>query len=95
MGTTGDQDVIQAFFSDGANPAFAEGIGIRRLKRGMDNVDTFRLKDGIKALLNLVSLSWIKKHKDLSLPGNSQTNCLACWDTQNPLRLDVIPAMWT
>ena len=50
MGTTGDQDVIQAFFSDGANPAFGEGIGIRRLKRGMDNVDTFRLKDSIKSL---------------------------------------------
>jgi len=78
MGTTGDQDVIQAFFSDSANPAFGEGIGIRRLKRGMDNVDTFRLKDSIKSLAEFGIVVVDQEKKELSLPGNSQTNCLAC-----------------
>ena len=50
MRSIDDQDVIQAFFSDTANPPFSDSVCIWCLKRGVDDVDAFRLKDGIEGL---------------------------------------------
>src|SRR4051794_26861141 len=41
--------VIQAFLTDGTNPAFSEGIGVRRLRRGEHNLDTFGAENSIES----------------------------------------------
>ena len=43
-----DQKVIQTFFPNRADPAFSKGIGNRGLVGCEQDVNTLRLKDGIK-----------------------------------------------
>ena len=45
-----DQNMVQAFFSNGTNPSFSEGTCVVRLEGGVDDVETFRLENGIESL---------------------------------------------
>jgi hypothetical protein len=45
-----DENRIQAFFPDSANPPFGVSICIGSLKRSVNNIDAFGLEDGIKGL---------------------------------------------
>ena len=63
MSSIDNQDMIQAFFSDGAYPAFCKGIGIRSTIRGVDDINVLGEKTVSNIAENLVSLSWIRKRK--------------------------------
>ena len=43
-----DDELVQALFSHGSNPAFSKGIGIWRLNRGVDHSDMLRAEDCVK-----------------------------------------------
>jgi hypothetical protein len=43
-----DENMIQAFFPDSANPPFGVSICIGSLKRSVNDIDAFGLEDGIK-----------------------------------------------
>ena len=73
-----DENRIQAFFPDSANPPFGVSICIGSLKRSVNDMDAYGSKTAAKALLKEPSLSWIKNCKHLPLSCISQTNCLAC-----------------
>ena len=45
-----DENMIQAFFPDSANPPFGVSICIGSLKRSVNDRDAFGLEDGIKGL---------------------------------------------
>ena len=45
-----DENMIQAFFPDSANPPFGVSICIGSLKRSVNDIDAFGLEDGIKGL---------------------------------------------
>ena len=45
-----DENLIQAFFPDSANPPFGVSICIGSLKRSVNDRDAFGLEDGIKGL---------------------------------------------
>jgi len=45
-----DENMIQAFFPDSANPPFGVSIGIGSLKRSVNDIDAFGLENGIKCL---------------------------------------------
>ena len=48
MLTIDDQNIIQAFFPDSANPPFGVSICIGSLKRSVNDRDAFGLENGIK-----------------------------------------------
>ena len=50
MLTIDDQNIIQAFFPDSANPPFSISICIGSLKRRVKDRDAFGLENGIKSL---------------------------------------------
>ena len=45
-----DENMIQAFFPDCANPPFGVSICIGSLKRSVNDIDAFGLENGIKGL---------------------------------------------
>ena len=45
-----DENMIQAFFPDSANPAFGVSICIGSLKRSVNDMEAFGLENGIKGL---------------------------------------------
>ena len=45
-----DENMIQAFFPDSANPPFGVSICIGSLKRSVNDMDAFGLENGIKGL---------------------------------------------
>ena len=45
-----DENMIQAFFPDSANPPFSISICIGSLKRSVNDRDAFGLENGIKSL---------------------------------------------
>ena len=45
-----DQDVVNAFFPDGSNPALSICVCIWRLKRGANDMKAFGLENSIKSL---------------------------------------------
>jgi hypothetical protein len=49
-----DQEMIQTFFLDSANPAFSKRVCIGSPKRGIDDMKAFRLENSIKDLAERV-----------------------------------------
>ena len=47
MGRIQDQNEVQAFFSNGLDPPFNMGIGTWCLVRGVNDVETLGLEDGV------------------------------------------------
>lgn len=45
-----DEDMIQALFPGSPDPAFSISIGIRCSKRGVNDMEAFRLEDSVKGL---------------------------------------------
>ena len=45
-----DENMIQAFFPDSANPPFGVSICLGSLKRSVNDMDAFGLENGIKGL---------------------------------------------
>lgn len=48
MGLIEDEEHVEASFTDGANPAFSDGIGVGYLTARTDNCDSFHYESGVK-----------------------------------------------
>jgi hypothetical protein len=86
-----DEDPIQAFASDGADPSFRVGVREWRPDRGSDGGDVFGREDRVERR-DKESESRIKNRQ---VPANESMWLRACWTVQSPLGCVVIPANCT
>jgi hypothetical protein len=95
MGLVENEEMVEAFFSDGTHPSFSEGICIGSLKGSGENVEAFADKDGIESIRVLAIV--VADEESQSGLGiiTSHRICLACCVTQARVGLAVTPARCT
>ena len=95
-----DEHPVEAFAAHGSNPALSVGVSARRTNRSLDQPDPFAGEDLVEGAGELgVAVTDEELHLPFSSgrPAGVTSACRlrACWVTQSPAGLGVIPARCT
>jgi hypothetical protein len=95
LARSGDEDVVEAFASQGADPALGDRVRPRGLRWRLDDADLGGAEDGVEGTGELR----VSADEETKLLGavalRSMRRFRACWVTQGPVGWAVIPATCT
>jgi len=91
VSSAGDERPIQAFGTDGADPPFAERVGVRDRIGVRTILMPSERNTSSKASVNLASRSWIRNLGDRPSSWNVMAKFRACWVTQAESGCEVTP----
>src|SRR5205807_7709084 len=77
-----DQEPVEAFAADAADPAFHVGVGVWRPDGRADDLDVLTRQEGVEARGNFASRSWIRKRTVWSWSSSSIRRLRACCSIQ-------------
>ena len=83
-----DEDPIEAFGADRADPAFGVGVGVRRLDRCADHLDALGAEDLVEGVAEFRVAVVNEEQGGCSSP-SCMTRLRACWVTRRPSGFDV------
>jgi hypothetical protein len=95
VAAAGDQEMVQAFPAQGADPALGDGVGVRRLDRCADDLGAEPVPDVIEGSGELAVAVAEQEPEVLASSSSVTARLRACWVTHAPGGLAVTPARWT
>jgi hypothetical protein len=105
VGCSGDQEMVEAFAAQGADPAFRDGVRSWCLNWGADDADVGAGEHGVEGCCEFAvpvadqepKLSGVVAEacRAAALPRPPMNRLRACWVAQAPVGWAVIPAMCT
>src|SRR5436190_24398317 len=90
-----DQQPVEALTADAADPALGMGARLRRPYRRFDDVDAFGAEDLVEFAAELAVSITDQELRRMPSSSSCINRLRACWVTQRPSGLVVIPARWT
>ena len=91
----GDQEVVQALLTHGANPALGHGVSVGRLDRRQDDLSAEPMPHLVEGSGELAGTVRIRNRMAVASSSSAETRLRACRATRAPVGLAVTPARWT